>query len=81
MIYGFRDFCLDFFGQYGDNFYIILNRFNGSVSETLFSQHTYCKVRIISESKFRESIRFSKIVERNISVWNVTKKPIWVVVF
>ena len=38
MIYGFRDLCQDFFGQYGDNFYITPKRFNGSAIETLFSQ-------------------------------------------
>ena len=41
MIYGFRDFCQDFFGQYGDNFYITPKRFNGSAIETLFSQYKY----------------------------------------
>ena len=37
----FHDFCQDFFGQYGDNFYITPKRFNGNAIETLFSQYKY----------------------------------------
>ena len=34
------------------------------------------KLELLANLYFRESIRFSKIVERNISVWYVTKSTI-----
>ena len=41
MIYGFKEFCQDFFNKYGDNFFIAPKRLNGSAIETLFSQWKY----------------------------------------
>ena len=38
IIFGFKEFAIDFFNKYGDNFFISPKRFNGSAIETLFSQ-------------------------------------------